>query len=218
MSDARGRRQETKFSDVTAIGRPAEGVVAPRGDEDDLHGAIRRYDFEFRLDKMLGHGSLHQASVSTPTSFLARQSRRTSSQALAHPDNLNCVPSAASRRGNIALIESCRGCNRGERCEFIQDRPEPLGAVRRRLQNSVSHAPPEASGLQCPTCLSKMRINRVSFLTVAFLGVCWVEDGRRGPGRVTQRPFRGPWLIAFLASETAKKAIRKSGMEPSKSP
>src|ERR1700683_4898811 len=56
MSDARVRRQETKFSDVTAIGQPPEGVVAARGDEDDLHGAIRRYDFEFRLTKMLGHG------------------------------------------------------------------------------------------------------------------------------------------------------------------
>jgi hypothetical protein len=71
MSDARVRRQETKFSDVTAIGQSAEGVVAARGDERDLHGAIRRYDFEFRLDKIPGHGKTpsnvpHQASVSTP--------------------------------------------------------------------------------------------------------------------------------------------------------
>src|SRR5271169_2371676 len=56
MSDAGVRRQETKFNDVTAIGQSAEGIVAARGDEDDLHGAIRRYDFEFRLDRMLGHG------------------------------------------------------------------------------------------------------------------------------------------------------------------
>jgi hypothetical protein len=162
---------------------------APRGDEDDLHGAIRRYDMTSNSDstRCLAMEKLPSNVPSIRPAFqprrrfllgsrapytLPRFAWRTSSQALAHPDNLNCVPSAASRRGNIALIESCRGCNRGERREFIQDRPEPLGAVRRRLQNSVSHTPPEASGLQCPTCLSKMRINRVSFLTVAFLGVC----------------------------------------------
>jgi hypothetical protein len=82
MSDAGVRRQETKFSDVTAIGQSAEGVVAARGDEDDLHGAIRRHDFEFRLDKMPSHGIFppqmfpDQASVSTPTSFLVESSGR----------------------------------------------------------------------------------------------------------------------------------------------
>ena len=45
-----GRRLETKFSDVTAIGQSAEGIVAARGDEDDLHSAIRRHDFEFDDD------------------------------------------------------------------------------------------------------------------------------------------------------------------------
>jgi hypothetical protein len=39
-----------------AIGNSAEDKVTARGDEDDLHGAIRGYDFEIRLDWMFDHG------------------------------------------------------------------------------------------------------------------------------------------------------------------
>jgi hypothetical protein len=85
---------------------------------------------------------------------LPRFASRTSSQALARPDNLNCVPSAASRRGNIALIESCRGCNRGERCEFIRSAgtarrgPSPpakfcVSCAPRSIRFTMSHLPVE---------------------------------------------------------------------------
>jgi hypothetical protein len=46
---------KTKFSDAAAIGQSAEGVVAARGDKEDLHSVIRRYYFEFRLERMPSH-------------------------------------------------------------------------------------------------------------------------------------------------------------------
>jgi hypothetical protein len=73
MSYARVRRQETKFSDVTAIGQSAEGVVAARRDEEDLHGAIRRHDFEFRLDKMPSHGIFPSKCSRIRPAFQARR-------------------------------------------------------------------------------------------------------------------------------------------------
>jgi len=48
---------------------------------------------------------------------------------LSHSDDLRFVPSAASRRWNIALIECCRGCSRGQRGELVEERSEPLCAA-----------------------------------------------------------------------------------------
>jgi hypothetical protein len=65
---------------------------------------------------------------------------RTGGQALAHSDDLHCVPSAASRRRNIALVERCGGRSRGQRGEFTQDRPKSFGAVHDSHNSPILHA------------------------------------------------------------------------------
>lgn len=50
-------------------------------------------------------------------------------EALTHPDDLRCVPSATSRRRDVARIERRRDRVRGQRGQLIQDWPKPLCAI-----------------------------------------------------------------------------------------
>jgi hypothetical protein len=97
---------------------------------------------------------------------------RTIGQTITHADHLRRVPSTASRRRHIASIELCRDSISGQRGELLQDRPEPLGAICRRSQKSMSakhmHAPRAHQAIcgqislqMLTSSLSKMRINRV---------------------------------------------------------
>jgi hypothetical protein len=68
---------------------------------------------------------VHAVALQKP---LPRFTTWTSGQALAHPDDLRCVPSAASRRRHVARIEHCRGGIRRQRDQLIQDWPKPFCA------------------------------------------------------------------------------------------
>jgi hypothetical protein len=68
---------------------------------------------------------VHAVALQKP---LPRFATWTSGQALAHPDDLRCVPSAASRRRHVARIERCRGGIRRQRDQLIQDWPKPFCA------------------------------------------------------------------------------------------
>jgi hypothetical protein len=69
---------------------------------------------------------------------------RTFREALAHPDDLRCVPSAASRRRDLSRIERC--CDRicRQRGQLIQDWPKPFCAIIfcRQVSMSAKHARP----------------------------------------------------------------------------
>ena len=142
MSYARVRRQETKFCDATAIGQSAEGVVAARGDEDDLHSAIRRYYFEVRLERMPSHRVFFSKCSRIKPVFQPRgrflpnhlgRSALTDHSAFWLADQLTSTNSLSKKRVN-------RGRGILSRWHF-----EVICAVR------VAHAAPWA---KCPLCWS----------------------------------------------------------------
>jgi hypothetical protein len=153
MSDAKVRRQETKFIDVTAIGQSAEGVVAVRGDEDGLHGAI--YDFEFQLDKMLlqcyPSGQRLNPDVVSCRIFqavalhqtLPRFAWRDSARRLRI--RISCTAYHRPPLGE-GLVGSCRGCNRGERCEFTNSHRLPISVIAQRHAYSRAYQVPRCRG------------------------------------------------------------------------
>jgi hypothetical protein len=144
MSYARVRRQETKFSDATAIGQSAEGVVAARGDEDDLHGAIRRYYFEFRLDRMPIHGIFHSKRPRIKPAFEPqRRSYRIIQAVRASTDHSAfCVADQLASTGSQSKMRITRG--RGILCG---------GILRSITAVGVAHAAPWVmAGVGVPVC------------------------------------------------------------------
>jgi hypothetical protein len=69
---------------------------------------------------------------------------RTFGEALAHPDDLRCVPPAASRRWDVSRIERCRDRICRQLGQPIQDWPKPFCAIFfcRQEPMSAKHARP----------------------------------------------------------------------------
>jgi hypothetical protein len=129
--------------------------VAVRGDEDDLHGAI--YDFEFRLDKMLGHGKTPLQCSPIRPAFQPRRRFLPNLPGSRAPSDSSafCLAGPAARRLRIritctayhrpplgeGLVESCRGCNRGERCEFANSHRLPISVAQRHAYSRAYQVP-----------------------------------------------------------------------------